>query len=58
MLSMLGMILMDKNGLFVTSFEYQVFTFVYVVNSFTLAADQLIVDYIKKVIKITLTLCR
>jgi hypothetical protein len=43
------MILMDKNGLFVTFFEYQVFTLVYLVNSFTVAADQLIVGYIKKV---------
>jgi hypothetical protein len=39
MLNMLGMILMDKNGLFVSTFEYQVFTLVYVVGSFTLATD-------------------
>jgi hypothetical protein len=39
MLHMLGMILMDKNGLFVSTFEYQVFTLVYILNSFTLATD-------------------
>ena len=39
MLNMLGMILMDKNGLFVTTFEYQVFTLIYVLSSFTLASD-------------------
>jgi len=49
MLNMLGMILMDKNGLFVTSFEYQVFTLVYIANSLTLGANELIFNYTKKV---------
>jgi hypothetical protein len=41
--------LMDKNGLFSTIFEYQIFTLVYLIQSFTLAADSLISEYIKKV---------
>ncbi len=50
MKSLLGMVLMDKNGFFQTSFEYMVFTFVYLIHSFSFAADALINDYIKKVI--------
>ena len=48
--SLLGMVLMDKVGLFQTSFEYMAFTFVFLLHSFTFAADALINDYVKKVI--------
>ena len=49
MKSLLGLVLMDKAGLFATSFEYMIFTLIYLVHSFTLASDAVINDYIKKV---------
>lgn len=50
MKSLLGMVFMDKNGLFQTNFEYMVFTSVYLIHSFYYSANGLIGDYIKKVI--------
>jgi hypothetical protein len=50
MKSLLGMVFMDKNGLFQTNFEYMVFTSVYLIHSFYYSANGLINDYIKKVI--------
>ena len=38
-LSLLGIIVMDKTQVFMTSFEYIVFFFVYVIHSMTLASD-------------------
>ena len=48
-LSLLGIIVMDKSQVFMTSFEYLVFFFVYVIHSMTLASDEVIQEYNKKV---------
>lgn len=49
MKSLLGMVFMDKNGLFSTNFEYMIFTSVYLIHSFYYSADGLINDFVKKV---------
>ena len=53
MKSLLGMVFMDKNGLFQTNFEYMVFTSVYLIHSIYCSANGLINDYIKKVTTIS-----
>ena len=49
MVNLLGLYLMDRTAIFVTSFDLYVFLYVYLFHSFILAADALINEYFKKV---------
>ena len=49
MMNLLGLFLMDKNFIFMTSFECMIFLMVYVIHSFTIASEKLISDFNKKV---------
>jgi hypothetical protein len=49
MINLLGLVLMDKTAIFITCFEYMIFSLLYLLHSLIHASDSLLNDFVKKV---------